>query len=99
MTHHRSPRCLSDGRTVSVRWEEGRRVGRRAGRGGAVQVRVGGGREVEGRQDVLLWSSDALEQVGVAVGASAAVAQLPDARPPSHGAAVAHPALGARGTC
>lgn len=51
-----------------------------------------------GGQVALLWSSDALEQIGVAVGASAAVAQLPDARSPSHSAAVAHPALGVRGT-
>lgn len=37
--------------------------------------------------------SDALEQVGVAVGSSAAVAELPDARPELHGTPVAHPAL------
>lgn len=37
--------------------------------------------------------SDALEQVGVAVGSSATVAELPDARPKLHGAPVAHPAL------
>lgn len=46
------------------------------------------------RPDVLLYSSDALEQVGVAVGASAAVTQHSNAGPPSHGAAVAYPALG-----
>lgn len=38
-------------------------------------------------------SSDALQQVGVAFGASAAVAQLPDAGPQPHGAPLAHPAL------
>lgn len=38
-------------------------------------------------------SSDAFEQVGVAVVSSAAVAQLPDARPELHGAAVAQTAL------
>lgn len=38
-------------------------------------------------------SSDALQQVGVAVGPSAAVAQLADARPQPHGAPLAHPAL------
>lgn len=38
-------------------------------------------------------SSDALEQVGIAVGSSAAVAELPDARPELHGTAVAHPTL------
>lgn len=50
--------------------------------------------------EVKLWlwkrkksSSDAFEQVGVAVGSSAAVAQLPDPRPELHGAAVAHPTL------
>lgn len=93
---------LSLGRTHSFsevgRGERGRK---RSGeeRCSAGEWWVEGGREVEGRrQDVLLWSSDALEQVGVAVGASAAVAQHPDARPPSHGAAVAHPALGARDT-
>lgn len=42
-------------------------------------------------------ASDAPEQVGVAVGSSAAVAELPDARPELHGAAVAHPALRHRG--
>lgn len=45
----------------------------------------------------VLAASDALEQVGVAVGSSAAVAELPDARPELHGAAVAHPALRHRG--
>lgn len=38
-------------------------------------------------------SSDALQQVGVAVGPSAAVAQLPDAGPQPHGAPLTHPAL------
>lgn len=38
-------------------------------------------------------ASDALEQVGVAVGSSAAVTELPDARPELHGTPVAHPAL------
>lgn len=47
-------------------------------------------------RDVLA-ASDALEQVGVAVGSSAAVAKLPDAGPELHGAAVAHPALRHRG--
>ena len=37
--------------------------------------------------------SDALEQVGVAVGSSAAVTQLPDARAELHGTAVTHPTL------
>lgn len=41
-----------------------------------------------------LHASDALQQVRVAVGSSAAVAQLPDARPELHGTAVAHPTLG-----
>lgn len=45
----------------------------------------------------VLAASDALEQVGVAVGSSAAVAELPDARPELHGTAVAHPALRHRG--
>lgn len=41
----------------------------------------------------ILRASDALEQVGVAVGSSAAVAELPDARAELHGTPVAHPAL------
>ena len=36
---------------------------------------------------------DALEQVGVAVGSSSAVAELPNARSELHGAAVTHPTL------
>lgn len=36
---------------------------------------------------------DALEQVRVAVGSSAAVAELPDARPELHGTPVTHPTL------
>lgn len=41
-------------------------------------------------------SSDAFQQVGVAVGASSAVAEFPDTRAELHGAAAPHPAL--RGT-
>lgn len=41
--------------------------------------------------------SDALEQVGVAVGSSSAVAELPDAGSELHGAPVTHPALRTRG--
>lgn len=37
--------------------------------------------------------SDALEQVGVAVGSSAAVTELPDARPQLHVTAAAQPTL------
>lgn len=79
-------------------WEKSRKegkVGAGEGKGRRAVGRVRGAR----RQDVLLWSSNALQQVGVAVGASAAVTQHSDARPPSHGTAVAYSALGATGTC
>lgn len=46
-----------------------------------------------GDKGPLLSSSDAFEQVGVAVVSPAAVAQLPDARTELHGAAVAQTAL------
>lgn len=42
-------------------------------------------------------ASDALEQVRVAVGSSAAVTELPDARPELHGTPVTHPTLPGRG--
>lgn len=42
---------------------------------------------------VWIRGSDALEQIRVAVDSSAAVAELPDARPVLHGAAVAHHTL------
>lgn len=41
----------------------------------------------------VLSGSDALEQVRIAVCSSAAVAELPDARPELHGTPVAHPTL------
>lgn len=41
----------------------------------------------------ILRASDAFEQVRVAVGSSAAVAEFPDARPELHGTPVAHPTL------
>lgn len=84
---------LSWTNTVSVTWEKRIKEGK-TGAGEGEGRRAG-----EKGQVVSLWSSDALEQVGVAVGASAAVTQHSNARSSSHGTAVAYPTLGARVTC